>query len=109
MFFALLVILVVLFVVLPLIGMALWALVTTVVVGLIIGALGRLIVPGHQPIGFLATLAAGLSGSIIGGFVGQHVLGAGHLVTILIEIVISALTVVVISRSHRGNLPRAQF
>ena len=83
-------VLVVLFVVLPLIGLALWALVTTVIVGLVIGALGRLVVPGSQPIGFLATVGSGLCGSILGGFIGQHLLSSGWLVTILLEVAIAA-------------------
>jgi uncharacterized membrane protein YeaQ/YmgE (transglycosylase-associated protein family) len=37
------------------------------VAGLIIGALARLIVPGKQGLGILATLALGLVGSLIGG------------------------------------------
>ena len=83
-------VLVILFVVLPLIGMALWALISTVIVGLVIGALGRLIVPGTQAIGVLATIGAGLCGSIVGGFVGQHVLHVHWLGTILLEIAIAA-------------------
>ena len=35
-------------------------------VGLIIGALGRLVVPGRQPIGCLLTIAIGIVGSIAG-------------------------------------------
>jgi uncharacterized membrane protein YeaQ/YmgE (transglycosylase-associated protein family) len=97
-------IMVVLFVVLPVIGMTLWALLSTVVVGLIIGALGRLVVPGRQPIGMLSTVLAGLSGSILGGFVGQHVLALSGILTVLIEIGIAAAVVAVLARSQ--HLPR---
>jgi uncharacterized membrane protein YeaQ/YmgE (transglycosylase-associated protein family) len=93
MLLALVVILLALFVVLPVIGLALWAFWSIIVVGLVIGALGRLAVPGRQPIGFLATLMAGLCGSIVGGFLGQHVLHVGHLVTVLVEIGVAALAV----------------
>jgi uncharacterized membrane protein YeaQ/YmgE (transglycosylase-associated protein family) len=99
------VILVALFVVLPLIGLALWAVVSTVIVGLVIGALARLVIPGAQPIGVLATVLAGLSGSIIGGFLGQHVWGIGHLGTILIEIVIAAVVVLGLSTAQRRQVP----
>jgi uncharacterized membrane protein YeaQ/YmgE (transglycosylase-associated protein family) len=94
-------VLVILFVVLPLIGMALWALVSTVIVGLVIGALGRLIVPGTQAIGFLATVGAGLCGSIVGGFVGQHVLHVHWLATILLEIGIAAVLAALIAGRSR--------
>jgi uncharacterized membrane protein YeaQ/YmgE (transglycosylase-associated protein family) len=93
--FVLFAIVVALFVVLPLIGIALWALLSTIVVGLAMGALGRLVVPGSQPIGLVATCLSGLAGSIVGGFIGQHLLDVGRLATILIEIGIAALVVAV--------------
>lgn len=101
---ALLALLVLLFVVLPLIGLALWALFTTIVVGLVIGAVGRLVVPGAQPIGLLATLICGLCGSIVGGFIGQHVLDAGGFPTVLIELAVAALAVAVVARSGGRRL-----
>jgi uncharacterized membrane protein YeaQ/YmgE (transglycosylase-associated protein family) len=100
-------IMVLLFVVLPLIGMALWALFSTIVVGLVIGALGRLVVPGPQPIGVLATLGAGLCGSIFGGFLGQHVIGLGHLATVLVEVGLAALIVALLTAAGRRHAPSA--
>jgi uncharacterized membrane protein YeaQ/YmgE (transglycosylase-associated protein family) len=41
------------------------------VAGLIIGALARLIKPGKQDLGLLATLGLGLVGSLIGGLIAQ--------------------------------------
>jgi uncharacterized membrane protein YeaQ/YmgE (transglycosylase-associated protein family) len=41
------------------------------VAGLIIGALARLIKPGRQNLGILATLALGVVGSLIGGLIAQ--------------------------------------
>jgi uncharacterized membrane protein YeaQ/YmgE (transglycosylase-associated protein family) len=41
------------------------------VAGLVIGALARLIKPGKQNLGILATLALGLVGSLIGGLIAQ--------------------------------------
>ena len=48
------------------------------VAGLVIGALARLIVPGRQRLGLLATLALGLVGSLIGGLIAQF-LGTGSI------------------------------
>jgi uncharacterized membrane protein YeaQ/YmgE (transglycosylase-associated protein family) len=42
-----------------------------IVVGLIIGALARLIKPGRQQMSVLATLALGVVGAIIGGLIGH--------------------------------------
>lgn len=41
------------------------------VAGLVIGALARLIKPGKQNLGILATLGLGLVGSLIGGIIAQ--------------------------------------
>ena len=48
------------------------------VAGLIIGALARLIKPGRQNLGLLATLGLGLVGSLIGGVIAQF-LGTGSI------------------------------
>jgi uncharacterized membrane protein YeaQ/YmgE (transglycosylase-associated protein family) len=37
------------------------------VLGLIAGALARLLVPGRDPMGWLGTMALGLAGSVVGG------------------------------------------
>jgi uncharacterized membrane protein YeaQ/YmgE (transglycosylase-associated protein family) len=40
------------------------------IVGLIAGAVARLLMPGRDPMGLLATMILGIAGSIIGGLVG---------------------------------------
>jgi uncharacterized membrane protein YeaQ/YmgE (transglycosylase-associated protein family) len=40
-----------------------------VIIGLIAGAVARLLVPGRDPIGVLGTILLGVAGSFIGGFV----------------------------------------
>jgi uncharacterized membrane protein YeaQ/YmgE (transglycosylase-associated protein family) len=91
-----------LFVVLPLVGLALWALVTTAIVGLVMGGLGRLLIPGSQPIGLLATLLLGLVGAITGSFI-AHLIGVGHLLTLLLEIGASAVLVAAYSATGRSR------
>jgi uncharacterized membrane protein YeaQ/YmgE (transglycosylase-associated protein family) len=44
--------------------------VTLIVVGLIAGALARLLVPGKQDIGIAMTIVLGIVGSFVGGFIG---------------------------------------
>ncbi len=41
------------------------------VIGLVAGALARLLVPGRDPMGWVATLVLGLVGSIVGGFLAR--------------------------------------
>lgn len=49
-----------------------------IVAGLVIGALARLIKPGKQNLGLVATLLLGLAGSVIGGVV-ANLLGTGDI------------------------------
>lgn len=49
-----------------------------IVAGLIIGVLARLIVPGKQQLGIIATLVLGLVGSVIGGTI-ANLLGTGDI------------------------------
>ena len=44
--------------------------ITLLIVGLIAGALARLLVPGKDPMGIGATILLGIVGSFIGGFLG---------------------------------------
>jgi uncharacterized membrane protein YeaQ/YmgE (transglycosylase-associated protein family) len=43
--------------------------------GLVAGAIARLLVRGRQEIGCLATIAVGIVGALIGGLVGEVVVG----------------------------------
>ena len=43
------------------------------IVGLIAGALARLIMPGRDPMGIIATIVLGIVGSIIGGVIGMAI------------------------------------
>ncbi len=49
-----------------------------IVAGLIIGALARLLKPGRQNLGWIATLLLGLVGSVIGGVIAS-LLGTGDI------------------------------
>jgi uncharacterized membrane protein YeaQ/YmgE (transglycosylase-associated protein family) len=43
--------------------------------GLVPGAVARMAVPGRQASGCLATLAVGLAGALLGGFIGELIFG----------------------------------
>jgi uncharacterized membrane protein YeaQ/YmgE (transglycosylase-associated protein family) len=45
------------------------------IIGLIAGALARLLVPGRQAMGIFYTMILGLVGSIVGGFLGAIIFG----------------------------------
>lgn len=48
-----------------------------IVVGLIVGALARLLMPGRDPIGIMATIAIGVIGAVAGGYVWRVTFGDG--------------------------------
>jgi uncharacterized membrane protein YeaQ/YmgE (transglycosylase-associated protein family) len=68
--------------------------------GLIIGALGRLVVPGPNPIGFVRTVLAGWAGSFLGGLLGRLVFGWRYrysgLLSLLMAVALTALIVYLI-------------
>ena len=43
-------------------------------IGLAAGALARLILPGRDPMGLLATIVLGLAGAVLGGFLSRALL-----------------------------------
>jgi uncharacterized membrane protein YeaQ/YmgE (transglycosylase-associated protein family) len=71
---------------------------------IIVGALGRLLVKGYQPIGCLLTILIGLVGAGVGGAIGkgQH---WGFWLTLATQAVIAALLVIPFSFATRNRLP----
>ena len=49
-----------------------------VVAGLVIGILARLLMPGRDPIGILGTIAVGIVGAVVGGYLWRAALGDGE-------------------------------
>ena len=39
--------------------------------GLIVGALAKLVMPGRDPGGIIVTMALGIAGALVGGFIGR--------------------------------------
>lgn len=76
------------------------------VAGLIIGALARLIKPGKQNLGILATLALGLVGSLIGGLIASF-FGTGSIwelnVLGFVLAVIAAVLLIGVAESVAGK------
>ena len=72
-----------------------------IVSGLIIGALGRLVLPGPDPMSIGMTIVVGIGGSLLGGIVGKLLFGrrGGFILAVLC----AALIVWVIRRSRTGR------
>ena len=75
------------------------------VIGLIVGALGRLALPGPDPMSIGETILLGIAGSFLAGLVGWLVFGhdGGGL---LLSVAFTAGIVYFIRRSRGGSLTR---
>jgi uncharacterized membrane protein YeaQ/YmgE (transglycosylase-associated protein family) len=83
------------------------------IIGLIAGALARLLVPGRDPIGLIGTIVLGIVGSFVGGFISTlveyHTLSvhAFHLTGIIWSIV-GAIVVLVLLRLFHAEPGRGR-
>jgi uncharacterized membrane protein YeaQ/YmgE (transglycosylase-associated protein family) len=48
-----------------------------IILGIVAGFLGRFLMPGKDPMGFLATVALGLAGAVVGWLIFTDLLGIG--------------------------------
>ncbi|MDQ3384073.1 MAG: hypothetical protein M3519_09870 [Actinomycetota bacterium] len=78
-----------------------------IVAGLIIGVLARLIKPGKQNLGWVATLLLGLAGSVIGGLIAQYVFNSGDIMELnvigFIAAVIAAVLLIGVAEAMSGR------
>jgi uncharacterized membrane protein YeaQ/YmgE (transglycosylase-associated protein family) len=73
-----------------------------VLTGLIIGALGRLVLPGQQQISLLATAFVGIAASLLGGILAD-IFNAGWLIQFLVAVALAAIGITIFSSSERGR------
>jgi uncharacterized membrane protein YeaQ/YmgE (transglycosylase-associated protein family) len=78
------------------------------IIGLIAGALARLIMPGRDAMGWLATILLGIVGSIVGGLIswaiwGPDTAGTGFRPAGLLLSILGAIVVLWIWRMIRGR------
>ena len=79
----------------------------TLIVGLIVGALAKLLMPGKDPGGFIVTILLGVAGSFIAGMLG-HALGwyevgdgPGIIASVIGAVILLAIYRAVIGRGRR--------
>lgn len=77
--------------------------------GLIVGIVGKLLMPGRDPGGFILTIALGIAGALLGGFLGRA-LGlyregepAGFIMAVIGSIVLLVIYRLVIGRRGYGT------
>ena len=76
----------------------------TLVIGLIVGALAKLVMPGKDPGGVIITILLGVAGSFIAGFLGHSLgwyevgEGPGIIMSILGSVILLAIYRAVVAR-----------
>jgi uncharacterized membrane protein YeaQ/YmgE (transglycosylase-associated protein family) len=80
-----------------------------IVIGLIAGALGKLIMPGDDPGGIIVTALIGMAGALVGGFITQNLLGfdEGGFIWSIIVATLGAIVLLAIYRLVVGGIRRA--
>jgi uncharacterized membrane protein YeaQ/YmgE (transglycosylase-associated protein family) len=78
-----------------------------IVFGLVVGVLARLVLPGKQHLGLLATLLVGLAGSVIGGVI-ANALGTGDIFELnflgaIVAILSAALLIALVEGASGGR------
>ncbi len=73
-----------------------------IVIGLIAGALGKLIMPGRDPGGFIVTIILGIVGAFVGGLVVSLFGGAGVTGFNIWSILVATLGAVIVLAIYRA-------
>jgi uncharacterized membrane protein YeaQ/YmgE (transglycosylase-associated protein family) len=78
--------------------------ISTILVGAVVGALARWLMPGEQKMGWILTVLLGIGGSLVAGYVGQAMgwyqagQGAGWIASVL-----GAIVLLFVVQKVRGN------
>lgn len=78
------------------------------ILGLVAGAIAKLIMPGKDPGGIIVTMLLGIAGSFVGGFLARAVSGgartdmtAGLIGSIIGAVILLAIYRLIVKRRHR--------
>ena len=77
------------------------SIISWIIVGLIAGALGRLVMPGDEPGGFIVTLSIGMAGAVVGGFVVGILGGTGTTGLNIWSILVATLGAIILLALYR--------
>jgi uncharacterized membrane protein YeaQ/YmgE (transglycosylase-associated protein family) len=81
---------------------------SAILIGLVVGVLARLLIPGKQPIGIILTLLTGIGAAFLGSFVADQI---GYTYTVgidwiklLIQVVFAAIAVLILTVIFRNQI-----
>jgi uncharacterized membrane protein YeaQ/YmgE (transglycosylase-associated protein family) len=84
--------------------MGLVAIIGWIIIGLIAGALAKLIMPGDDPGGIFITIILGIAGALVGGFLAGLIgIGGGGTLWTIIIATIGAIILLAIYRAVAGG------
>jgi uncharacterized membrane protein YeaQ/YmgE (transglycosylase-associated protein family) len=82
-------------------------LIAAIIIGIIAGYVGRLLLPGKDPMGFVGTVAAGIAGALVGWLLFTYLLGIGDKDKFdlggILGAIIGTMIVLLIVRAVRGD------
>lgn len=81
---------------------------TALLAGIVIGALGRLIIPGRQAIGWILTFVVGLAGAFIGGFLAEGMDLSVWWQVLILQVLVAAVLVLLVNGLVRGQVTKRQ-
>ena len=84
-----------------LVGLA-FELLWLVIGGLVIGALGRLVLPGKQTLGILPTALVGIAASLLGALV-ANIFDAGWLIRLVVAVALAAIGVALLDSTSSSR------
>jgi uncharacterized membrane protein YeaQ/YmgE (transglycosylase-associated protein family) len=79
-----------------------YVIISIIITGAIFGALGRLAIPGPNPMSIGMTILVGIGGAFLGGIVGA-LIGAGAAIVFILEVLGAALIVYLMQRRGAGS------
>ena len=85
--------------------MTVTGIITAIVIGAIIGALGRLVVPGRQPIPIWLTIVVGIVAAFIGTFIARAIgiptaTNGIDWLELIVQVIVAAIGVVLVSNLY---------
>jgi uncharacterized membrane protein YeaQ/YmgE (transglycosylase-associated protein family) len=84
-----------------LVGLA-FSLFWLVVTGLVVGALGRLVLPGRQNVSLVVTALIGIAASLVGGIL-ANLFDAGWIIQFLVAVLLAAIGITLFKSSEYGR------
>lgn len=77
---------------------------TAILAGIVIGALGRLIIPGRQAIGWILTFVLGLLGAFGGGFLAEGLDLTVWWQVLIVQVAVAAVLVLLVNGFVRSTV-----